>query len=140
MSESLLSRKWLDAEMERIWLTTEGELRRLQQLQLRPPPTSPAISEVEGVLAERRAARNGEVVPYSFAELARALSAVMHKLGPLRGQATARLTERLGVSLSNIDGLLLVAGPSIDPPLADLFAAVRGTTMARRGVDVALIG
>lgn len=140
MTEPLLARAWLNAEMDRIWLLAEEELRRLQQLELRPPSHHPQLAELEAVLTERRAARTGKIAAPDAAELARALAAVTARLETLRGPATERLAERLGLTLTDIAGLLLVAAPSIDPPLADLFALVRGPAMARRGVDVALIG
>jgi AAA+ superfamily predicted ATPase len=141
VSDALLAREWLDAELERIWLTAEAELRRMQHFQLRPAPTNPAVADVESVLADRRAARTGKASsPIEPEELHAAAEKLTRKLARLRGPAIARLTERLGLSTSDIDGLLLVAAPSIDPPLADLFAAVRGTAGARRGVDAALIG
>jgi len=140
MTDPLLSRDWLDGEMERIWLQAECEFRRMQQLQLRASPSSAAVADVEAVLAERRAARIGNQAPFDASECSKALALVTKRLDQLRGPAVSRLVERVGVSYGDIDGLLLVAAPSIDPSLADLFAAVRGPAMARRGVDVALMG
>ena len=133
-------RPWLEAELERIWLGTEYELRRLQQLELRPPRNAAAVAEVEATLAQRRAQRLGAPADPDPAELLSALGAVRQKLLPLRASVIPRFVERLQLSLSDLDGLLYIAAPSIDPPLADLFATVRGTAMARRGVDLALIG
>jgi AAA+ superfamily predicted ATPase len=135
VSEALLSRAWLDAEIDRIWLSAEAELRRLQQLQLRP-----AIAEIESMLAERRAARAGKPSPFDAGELSGAIADALHRLPALRRPAIDRLSRRLGLSFGDIGGLLLVAAPSIDPPLADLFAALRGPGLSRRGVDLALIG
>jgi AAA+ superfamily predicted ATPase len=134
----LVSRAWLDAELERIWLGAESELRRLQQLGLRP-----ANAELDAVFAARRAARTpdqGGPVPYSPGELAAAVDAVMARLAPLRRPAVDRLRGRLGLSYSDVGALLVIAAPSIDAALADVFAAVRGPAMTRRGVDVALVG
>lgn len=130
----LLSREWLGTEIERIWLTVELELRRLQRLQLRP-----VSAETEIVLAERRAVRTGASAPYDAEELRAATTAILDRLDPLRRPAVARLRTRLGLSFSDIDALLLLAAPSIDPALADVFAAVRGAGVAHRGMDAALM-
>lgn len=125
---------WFELERERIWLTAEIELRHLQTSRVRPP-----APEIERVLAARRAARAGAPVPFDAAELGAALQRVLRALPPLRGPAVARLEHRLGLSRTDIDGLLIAAAPAIDPALADLLAELRGGA-ARRGVDVGLIG
>src|SRR5262249_53563371 len=66
------------------------------------------------------------------------LAAATRRLEPLRAQVVPRFVDRLGLTAAELEALLVVAAPSIDPPLADLFAAVRGSAMARRGVDLAL--
>jgi hypothetical protein len=131
----LLARDWLDAEIERIWLSAELEFRRLQQLKLRP-----AAADVDAVLAQRRAARTGKPTQFDEGELQRAIEAVMQRLATSRRAPIEQLHTRLGLSFSDVGALLVIAAPSIDPSLADLFAAVRGPAMARRGVDAALIG
>ncbi|HEX3479607.1 MAG TPA: hypothetical protein VHT91_31505, partial [Kofleriaceae bacterium] len=135
VSAAMPRRDWLDVEMEWIWLCAETELRRLQALQLRP-----ALPEIESMLAERRAARIGRPAPFDSAELHRMLEGFSEALPALRTPVFRQLAGRLGLSRGDIEALLLIAAPSIDPPLADLFAAVRGPAMARRGVDLALIG
>jgi AAA+ superfamily predicted ATPase len=136
---SLLASEWLDAEVERIWLVGELELRRLQHAQLRPPPGNAAVADVEAALSERRMLRNGKPTPLDAQELDRALQAALKQVARTRDAAMQRLRERLGLTVADIEGLLIVVAPSLDPQLADLFAIVRGPAMARRGVDVALI-
>jgi hypothetical protein len=74
MTQPLLSRPWLDAEMERIWLTAECELRRMQHLLQRPLPSSAAAADVESVLAERRRLRVGKATAVDAVELQGAMS------------------------------------------------------------------
>ena len=133
MTERILSSSWLDAELDQIWLAAEAELRRLQSLQLRP-----AVAEVEAILTERRATRNGGATAADADELASAFARSNAQIAELRPRAVDQLRNRLGLVPSEIAALLLIAAPSIDPLLADLFATVRGPS--RRGVDLALIG
>jgi broad-specificity NMP kinase len=126
--------EWLDAEIERLWLAAESELRRLQAVQARG-----STADIELMFAERRAARLGAIAPYDAAELDGALAAVGKKLEPLRATIGPQFMRRLGLTSVDIEALLVVAAPSLDPQLADVFSAVRGTAMIRRGVDLALI-
>jgi AAA+ superfamily predicted ATPase len=136
----ILSRRWLDLEILRIWLIAERELRRMQALQVRPSPAAPAVAEVEALLSQRRAMRRGGPAPISTGEIESALDSVMTELAPLRAAAELLLAQRLELSAGDVEALLWVAAPSIDPALADLFAVIRGASMGRRGVDLALIG
>ncbi len=135
-------RAWVDAELERIWLCTERELRRQQHLSMRPA----AAPEIERMLAFRWRRRHpGESLQNAndpsvlMAELDAALTEQAPRLSQLRAYALPLLLRRLGVSPLEADALLVIAAPSLDPALSDLFACLRGSAMARRGVDLALI-
>jgi AAA+ superfamily predicted ATPase len=130
--------EWLDDEIERIWLISECELRRLQQIEQRPASaTVVAGADVEAALARRRQQRTTQVAAPDPVEMKAALAAVHTRLERTRGPVLRQFAT-LGLTPSDVDALLIVAAPSIDPELADLYALLRGAG-ARRGVDLAFI-
>src|SRR5664279_3458477 len=128
---------WLDAELDRMWLIAEHRLRRMQQKGI-PFPDNLGMHALESVLAIRRKNRGGGEVA-DVAELERALSARAQKVASLREAAPiGYLARRLQLRPIEVDVLVATLAPLIDPPLAELYVLVR--SIARRGVDLALIG
>ena len=128
---------WLDAELEELWLVGERLLRDLQELTLRPQPGHPSLSEVEGILGARRQARAGGAVATS-AELHAALRAHEAPLQAARAQVWPRLRDSFDLRPHEILAAVAALAPTIDPATAELFAALRASTI-RRGVDLALL-
>ncbi|HEY0481769.1 MAG TPA: AAA family ATPase, partial [Kofleriaceae bacterium] len=127
-------RSWLDVELGRIWLLAELCLRHLQRAGLRPQ-SSPAAPDLATVLAARAAARGGST---EIDALAASLTQADRDVEAARRTSPAgQLARRLGLSRLELETLMLAVSPHIDPPLADLFHAVRGGT--RRGVNLALV-
>ena len=134
------ARKWLQAEVNRVWLMAELCLRHFQRGQLRPQPEHPSIAEVENIFAVRRQARkSGSTGPLDIAELQRSLEAVEAKLPELRNSAPiGRLVATLGLRPMELEALVVAMAPHVDAPLAEVFQLLRGQSN-RRGVDLAMV-
>jgi MoxR-like ATPase len=134
------ARKWLQAEVNRVWLMAELCLRHFQRGQLRPQPEHPSIAEVENIFAVRRQARkSGSSGPLDVAELTRSLEAVEAKLPELRSSAPiGRLVATLGLRPMELEALVVAMAPHVDAPLAEVFQLLRGQSN-RRGVDLAMV-
>ena len=135
--------QWLAAELNRIWLVSERALRAFQRAQIRPQPGHPSIAEVEAILAARRAVRLGNTQQSGVddeASLTKALEQVESGLQALRKKAPlGRLIANLDLRPLEVETLLVVLAPHLDPPLAEIFNILRGQSMGRRGVDLALV-
>lgn len=134
------ARKWLQAEVNRVWLMAELCLRHFQRGQLRPQPEHPSIAEIENIFAVRRQARkSGSTGPLDIAELQRSLEAVEQRLPELRKNAPiGRLVATLGLRPMELEALVVAMAPHVDAPLAEVFQLLRGQSN-RRGVDLAMV-
>ncbi len=134
------ARKWLQTEVNRVWLMAELCLRHFQRGQLRPQPEHPSIAEIENIFTVRRQARkNGSTGPLDIAELQRSLEAVEQKLPELRKNAPiGRLVATLGLRPMELEALVVAMAPHVDAPLAEVFQLLRGQSN-RRGVDLAMV-
>ena len=135
--------KWLAGELNRIWLIAERALRAFQKAQIRPQPGHPTLAEVESILTARRISRLGPSAtePEDEEKLGALIADAEAKIIPLRKAAPIRrLIEFLKLQPLEIEALITVMAPHVDPPLAEMFNVIRGTSTGRRGVDLALIG
>ncbi|MGE0404572.1 MAG: hypothetical protein AB7T06_48125, partial [Kofleriaceae bacterium] len=135
--------KWLAGELNRIWLIAERALRAFQKAQIRPQPGHPSLAEVESILTARRISRVGPSAtePEDEEKLSALITDAESKLVPLRKAAPIRrLVEYLKLQPLEIEALVTVMAPHVDPPLAEMFNVIRGPATGRRGVDLALIG
>jgi hypothetical protein len=135
--------KWLAGELNRIWLIAERALRAFQKAQIRPQPGHPSLAEVESILTARRISRVGPTAtePEDEEKLTALISDAETKLVPLRKAAPIRrLVEYLKLQPLEIESLVTIMAPHVDPPLAEMFNVIRGPATGRRGVDLALIG
>ncbi len=135
--------KWLAGELNRIWLIAERALRAFQKAQIRPQPGHPSLAEVESILTARRISRVGPSAtePEDEEKLSALITEAETKLVPLRKAAPIRrLIEHLKLQPLEIEALVTVMAPHVDPPLAEMFNVIRGPAAGRRGVDLALIG
>ncbi len=135
--------KWLAGELNRIWLIAERALRAFQKAQIRPQPGHPSLAEVESILTARRISRVGPSAtePEDEEKLSALITDAESKLVALRKAAPIRrLVEYLKLQPLEIEALVTVMAPHVDPPLAEMFNVIRGPAAGRRGVDLALIG
>jgi MoxR-like ATPase len=131
--------RWLDAEIERLWLLAELRLRELQQAELRPAANHASMAEIEGVLTARRIVRWGSSEPIGGDALARIEAECTAVVEDLRQHAPIGfLAKNLGLRPLELQTLIVAMAPHIDAPLADLFALLRGSS-SRRGPDLALV-
>ncbi|MBA3464916.1 MAG: ATP-binding protein [Deltaproteobacteria bacterium] len=127
--------RWLDVELDRLWLIGERRLRRMQCSGV-DFSASPAFRAIEALLAARRD-RPIESPSARLIEIERALAACTDPLWTARAAAPiGALVTRLALSSLELDTLVATFAPLVDPPLADLFALVH----SRRGVDLGLLG
>src|SRR5262245_17385792 len=128
-------RRWLDAEMDRVWLLAERCLRSQQAAGLRPPAGHPDVADVEGMLAQR----SGRAANRSIAEIERELSTAESGLSRLRAAAPiGRLIRNMPLQPIEVELLTTALAPHIDSPLAELFGVIQ-RSYTRRGVDLALV-
>ena len=122
---------WLDRELQRLWLVAELGLRNLQDGKLRPA----ASGDLRAVL-EARAASRGEA--QDLATLAAQVERAERDVLAARAETPlGRLASRLGLTALETEVLIVALAPHVDPPLAELFHALRGGP--RRGVTLTSI-
>lgn len=122
---------WLDREISRLWLLGELCLRSLQEAKLRPAATG----DLQAVLAARSASR-GE--SDTIAALTKGAEAADRAVRGQRPETPlGKLALRLELGTLETEALMISLAPHIDPPLGELFQAIRGGT--RRGVTLGLV-
>jgi hypothetical protein len=127
--------RWLDVELDRLWLIAERRLRRIQSSGV-DFSASPAFRAIDALLTARRG-RSIESPAAALIEIERALAACTVALRSARAEAPiGALVTRLALSSIEVDTLVATFAPLVDPPLGDLFQLVH----SRRGVDLGLLG
>ena len=127
--------RWLDIEIDRLWLLAERRLRRMQVSGV-DFSASPAYRAIETLLVVRRGAPIASAGE-ELVEIERALVTSNKVLSSARAEAPiGALATRLALSSIEIDVLVAAFAPLVDPALGDLFQLVH----ARRGIDLGLLG
>jgi len=128
--------RWLETELERVWLLAQRRLHRLQDQGLRPSGGD-AVAEVHAIASDRYA--HGAPRPTSEPQFrkmvanAEAVAGALRPTTPLGILATALDLDMLAVDL-----LVISLAPHIDPGLDGLFKLIQGD-YTRRGVDIGLV-
>jgi len=127
--------RWLDLEIDRLWLVAERRLRRMQVSGV-DFSASPAYRAIEALLAVRRGAPIASAGE-ALVAIERALTTNREVLQSARAEAPiGALATRLALSAIELDVLVAAFAPLVDPPLGDLLQLVH----SRRGVDLGLLG
>lgn len=134
------ARRWLDAEIDRVWLLAEGCLRRRPGLGAAGDALlDPDLlgGETLRLLTEYYAERGSE--PPSPTELRRLLDERQAGIAELRARAPiGRLIANLRLSPLEVELYTIALAPHVEPRLAELYSLLQ-RSYSRQGVDLALV-